>query len=147
MDISCASYDELKDILELQRLSYQSEAAMFKDPIPPLKQTLEEVQEEHRTGIILKAVEGGRLLGSVRAHLKGGTVSIGKLFVHPDWRGRGIGTALLKAAEERFPQQRFELFTSTKSLRNLELYERNGYRVFRRQSVSDELEFVFLEKG
>ena len=69
------------------------------------------------------------------------------LFVHPDWRGRGIGTALLKAAEERFPQQRFELFTSTKSLRNLELYERNGYRVFRRQSVSDELEFVFLEKG
>ena len=50
MDISCASYDELKDILELQRLSYQSEAAMFKEPIPPLKQTLEEVQEEHRTG-------------------------------------------------------------------------------------------------
>ena len=147
MDISYAGYDELKDILELQYLSYQSEALLFKEPIPPMKQTLEEVQEEHRAGIILKAEEHGRIIGSVRATAKEGTVFIGKLFVHPDWRGQGIGSALLKAVEDRFPLRRFELFTSTRSRKNLSLYERNGYREFRRQIISDELEFIFLEKG
>ena len=39
-----ADYKDLQEILQLQYLTYQSEAALFgsKD-IPPLKQTLEEV--------------------------------------------------------------------------------------------------------
>ena len=44
-----ADYEDLQDILRLQYLAYQSEAALFgsKD-IPPLKQTLEEVIAEYR---------------------------------------------------------------------------------------------------
>lgn len=45
--ISKANMDDLQEILNLQYLAYQSEAALFgnKD-IPPLKQTLDEVIEE-----------------------------------------------------------------------------------------------------
>ena len=39
-----AQYDDLREILELQYLAYQSEAALFGSrDIPPLKQTLDEV--------------------------------------------------------------------------------------------------------
>ena len=53
-----ADYEDLPEILRLQQLAYQSEAALFgNQDIPPLKQTLDEVIEEYNNGIILKMVE------------------------------------------------------------------------------------------
>lgn len=46
-----------------------------------------------------------------------GTAYIGKLMVHPELRGRGYGSALLREIEKHFPKTRCELFTSTRSLR------------------------------
>ena len=49
---------DLEAILELQRLAYQGEARLLNDfSIPPLMQTLEEMKEEFRRGIFLKAVD------------------------------------------------------------------------------------------
>ena len=65
--ISKANMDDLQEILNLQYLAYQSEAALFgnKD-IPPLKQTLDEVIEEYHKGIILKMVDTDNLIiGSI----------------------------------------------------------------------------------
>ena len=45
--IEKAQKEDLKEILELQYLAYQSEAKLFGDmDIPPLRQTIEEVGEE-----------------------------------------------------------------------------------------------------
>ena len=86
-----AEESDLAAILALQRLAYQSEAALLGDfSIPPLKETLEEVREQHRLGMILKAVDGcGRIVGSVRGRPENGTLFIGKLMVHPERQGRG----------------------------------------------------------
>ena len=65
--ISKAGIDDLKEILALQYLAYQSEAKLFgnKD-IPPLKETIEEVVEEYKAGIILMMTdENNRMVGSV----------------------------------------------------------------------------------
>ena len=143
-----ADYEDLQDILRLQYLAYQSEAALFgsKD-IPPLKQTLEEVIAEYREGIILKMVdENNVIIGSVRAKESNGTVYIGKLMVHPDRRCNGYGTKLLKEVEQFYPGKRFELFTSTRSIDNIKLYKKVGYREFARKAVNDELQFVYMEK-
>ena len=143
-----ADYEDLQDILRLQYLAYQSEAALFgsKD-IPPLKQTLEEVIAEYREGIILKMVdENDVIIGSVRAKESNGTVYIGKLMVHPDRRCNGYGTKLLKEVEQFYPGKRFELFTSTRSLDNIKLYNKAGYKEFARKAVNDELQFVYMEK-
>ena len=88
--IEPAAIEDLQEILQLQYLAYQTEAALFgtKD-IPPLKQTLDEVIAECKSGIILKLTENGRIIGSVRAREQDGTVYIGKLMVHPDYRRRG----------------------------------------------------------
>ena len=87
MTILKAVQDDLQEILALQYLAYQSEAALFgnKD-IPPLKETIEELTEEFNKGTILKLVEDGKIIGSVRAYAKNRTAYIGKLMVHPDHR-------------------------------------------------------------
>ena len=122
--IKKAQKEDLEKILELQYLAYQSEAKLFGNmDIPPLKQTIEEVYDEFHKGIILKAVdEEGLIIGSVRAYQENGTVYIGKLMVHPKMQKKGIGTKLLLEIENVYPNQRYELFTSTKSINNIRLY-------------------------
>ena len=114
----------------------------------PLKQTMEEVIQEYRNGIILKMISvDNDIIGSVRAREDNGTTYIGKLMVHPDYRGRGYGTKLLSEIEKFYPGKRFELFTSTRSESNIRLYQRNGYRIFDRKPVNDYLVFVYMEKN
>lgn len=148
MNIEKAEREDLQDILALQYLAYQSEARLFNNmDIPPLKQTLEDVFNEYKKGIILKALdEKGKIIGSVRGYLEDGTVYIGKLMVHPQDQGKGIGTKLLLSIEKEFPGYRYELFTSTKSKRNIKLYEKLGYKVFSEKNISEELRFVYLQK-
>ncbi len=148
MRIDKANYNDLKEILDLQYLAYQSEASLFgTNDIPPLKQTIDEVEEEFRNGLILKMIsDDGTIIGSVRAKEDSGTLYIGKLMVHPEYRGHGYGTRLLSAMENCFPNKRYELFTSTRSVDNIRLYQRNGYKEFDRKAVNNELIFVFMEK-
>ncbi len=143
-----SSENDLAEVLKLQYLAYQSEAALFgTDDIPPLKQTIEEVEEEFRNGTILKMVTAdGSIIGSVRAHVKDGTAYIGKLMVHPDYRGRGLGSTLLTEIERYCKVSRYELFTSTRSSDNIRLYQKAGYEIFDERAVNDELVFVYMEK-
>lgn len=148
MVIKPAEKTDLQEILSLQYLTYQSEAQLLNNPnIPPLKQTLAETEKEFSDSIFLKVVdEDDTIVGSVRAHLADGTLHIGKLIVRPDLQGQGIGTKLLQAIERVCPCKRCELFTSSKSIRNIRLYERLGYQVFDEKAVSDHLKFIYLEK-
>lgn len=146
--IEKAEREDLNEILELQYLAYQSEAALFgTNDIPPLRQTLDEVVEEYNVGTILKMVdENGIIIGSVRAKENKDTVYIGKLMVHPDYRGNGFGTKLLSEIEHLFPNKRYELFTSTRSVDNIRLYQKSGYKIFSERIENDELTFVYMEK-
>jgi ribosomal protein S18 acetylase RimI-like enzyme len=148
MTILKAEQKDLQEILELQYLAYQSEAALFKDKdIPPLRETIEEVTEAYNNGTILKMVSGEMIIGSVRAHELNGTVYIGKLMVHPDHRRKGFGSMLLDEIEKYYPGKRYELFTSTRSEDNIRLYQKHGYKIFDRKEISDELVFVYMEKS
>jgi GNAT superfamily N-acetyltransferase len=148
MIIAKAEKKDLKEILTLQYTAYQSEAVLLNNfDIPPLKQTLEEIEREYEAGIFLKATgASGMIIGSVRAYNELGTTYVGKLIVHSDRQGKGIGTKLLTAIEQACPARRYELFTSKKSIRNLLLYEYLGYERFKEEEVAEGLTFVFLEK-
>ena len=148
MRIEAAEAKDLDIILKLQYLAYQSEATLFGTrDIPPLKQTLDEVTEEYNNGIILKMTDdSGTIIGSVRAHEDGGTVYIGKLMVHPDHQKKGYGSLLLTRIEECFPGKRYELFTSKRSVDNIRLYKKMGYKEYKQEPVSEELVFVYMQK-
>lgn len=143
-----AEITDLVPILELQYLAYKSEAELLNDyTIQPLKETLEDLEQEFRNGIILKAINNeGHIIGSVRGHIEGNTLLVGKLMVEPEYQGKGIGTQLLAELEKVCPQPRYELYTSDKSLKNIRLYERMGYVRFKEKDISSDLRFVYLEK-
>ena len=150
MKIEKATYEDLEEIINLQKLAYLTEAKLLNDySIKPLTQTLIEFQNEfkkHKTGIVLKLIENKRIIGSVRAHEGDDRVYIGRLIVHPEYRNKGYGTKLLNTIETYFQNRTFELFTSSKSENNLNLYRKNGYKEFKREKAPNDLEMVFLEK-
>ena len=149
MYISKVDFIDLEQILKLQYLAYQSEAKLHNNySIPPLMQTLEDVQKEFQDGIILKATDDtGVIVGSVRGYTKDNTLYIGKLIVHPEYQGRGISTKLMQMIESQYPSHRYELFTSDKSVKNLAIYEHLGYSRFKEISVTPELKLIYLEKN
>jgi ribosomal protein S18 acetylase RimI-like enzyme len=151
MDIAIerANLADAEEILALQKLAYQSEAAIHNEyNIPPLTQTLAEMRADFEKQVVLKATSGERIVGSVRGHVGEGTCFVGRLIVHPAFQNQGLGTRLMSEIESVFAEaRRFELFTGHKSERNLYLYRKLGYRPFKEQKVSGALTLVFLEKG
>lgn len=148
METLIAEKKDLKEILELQYLAYQSEAKLLNNyDIPPLKQTLKEMEKEFYNGMFLKFINDNNIIiGSVRVHKKEGTSYIGKLIVHPNYQKRGIGTKLLQEIEKLCVSKRYELFTSSKSLINIKFYEKAGYKIFKEQKINENLKFIYLEK-
>jgi len=146
-EITRADRSDLQEILELQYSAFKSEAELLNDfSIPPLKQTYDEVEREYEKGVFLKATDDtGKIIGSVRAYIDNDTAFIGKLIVHPQKQGQGIGTNLLFAIERECDVERCELFASDKSVRNIQLYERLGYVRFKEQRISDNVTLVYLE--
>ena len=126
--ISTATIADAVHILALQKRAYESEARLYHDwTIPPLTQTIASLLDEIKSTTVLKAAHGPAIVGSVRAFFKGQTLQIGRLVVEPDLQGQGIGSELLRAIEQAFPQaKRFELFTGSKSEGNIRLYRRHG---------------------
>jgi len=150
MDISIkrASPEDASNILALQKVAYQSEALLCNDwTIPPLTQTQPEIEAEFQSKVFWKVVKEERIVGSVRASMDGDTCFIGRLIVHPDFQRKGIGTRLLLETEEFFLRaKRFELFTGSKSINNIRLYQRLGYQVYREDNLSPKVRIVFMEK-
>ncbi len=162
LKIEEAGIDDAKEILALQKAVYVSEAEIINDfSIQPLTQTLDEIIEELRDQLVLKAIivndnneektcgagKNGRIIGSVRGYQKNGTSYIGKLIVDPEYQSLGIGRELMSLIERRFfKTSRFELFTGSRSEKNIRLYKRLGYKPFRTEKVSETLSLVFMEK-
>lgn len=148
MKITYARQEDLKDILKLQYLSYQSEALLHNNYlIQPLTQSLEEVLEEFKKGTVLKGIDDdGNIIGSIRGYTEGNIVFIGKIMVHPDYQGKGYGSQLINAMEEIYPNHRYELFTSNKSIKNLNIYKHLGYVRFKEENISTDLKLIYLEK-
>jgi len=146
--ISIATAADAAEILALQHLAYESEARLYNDwSIAPMVQTLESLIAEIQVATVLKATDGVAIVGSVRATLAEEICLIGRLMVAPDHQGQGIGTALLGAIEEMFPQARaFELFTGSRSEGNIRLYVRCGYAVIGTRPASDAITLTVLRK-
>ncbi|MCG5212494.1 GNAT family N-acetyltransferase [Streptosporangium soli] len=136
------------EILTLQRAAYVTEAQLYGDPfIPPLVESVDQIRKIIGDGTVLKAVEGGRIIGSVRGRLAGATCLVGRLVVAPDAQGRGVGGALLAALHDDLAEAAvFDLFTGHLSDGNLRLYRRHGYRETGRERVHDHLTLVHLRK-
>ncbi|HXY87152.1 MAG TPA: GNAT family N-acetyltransferase [Candidatus Acidoferrales bacterium] len=95
----------------------------------------------------MKAIVDGQLIGSVRACAKDGICYIQKLIVHPDFQNSGVGTTLMNRIERIFMDcKRFVLWTGHKSSKNLGLYQKLGYHIFKTERIHDVFSLIYLEK-
>ena len=108
--------------------------------------TIQALTEEFNKGVILKAVQNGEIIGSVRAYADGDTVYIRKLMVQPDHRGSGLEKRLLAAVEGRLHKKRFELSAGSMNEDNLRLFEKSGYTRFREETDESGNKIIFMEK-
>ncbi len=148
MIIEQAKVTDAEEILSLQKLAYKSESEIYNDfNIAPLIQTLEEIKRDFKNQVFLKAVIEGRITGSVRAFAKEDSCYIGRLIVHPDFQNQGIGTKLINEIEGVFNlSRRFELFTGHKSRKNIHIYQKLGYKTFKTEKITDNINFIYMEK-
>nr|WP_206686739.1 MULTISPECIES: GNAT family N-acetyltransferase [Microbacterium] len=136
--------------MTLQRAAFVQEALIYGSPdMPPLTQTLEELEAELAENLGCIALAGARIVGAVRARRDGDLLLIGRIAIAPDQQGRGIGSQLLAAVEQAGRDagaREAELFTGSLSEANLRLYEREGYGETERVPTGDGIEQVFLRK-
>lgn len=80
--------------------------------------------------VILKYVEGDRILGCVELAIEGKYLYLGMLTVEPNLQGKGIGKLLLQAAEEFATQHRCpKIYMTVITVRSelIQWYKRHGY--------------------
>ncbi len=145
--IATISEADAGEVLTLQRAAFVSEAQIYGSAdMPPLTQTLSEVEAELRAGSGLTARIDGRLVGAIRYAETDDVLLIGRIAIAPDMQGEGIGRTLLDAAERSSTARVSELFTGSLSEANIRLYEACGYSEAERVPQGDGTEQVFLRK-
>jgi ech hydrogenase subunit C len=149
MSIGRATALDAPEILALQKIVYQNEAEMYDDwSLAPLRQTLEEMRRDFETRVFIKAVVGGKIVGSVRGYmLDAETAHLTRLIVHPYFWKQGIGKRLVQEAESCFPQaKRFETFMGDKSRHTMEPYGQLGYVPVRQEKVTEHRDRVYFAR-
>lgn len=123
---------DLAELYVMQRCCWLTEALVNDTlAIPPLHESLDDMRAWVRdwSGWIVR--RGPRLVAGVRARRDGDAWEIGRLFVAPDLLGLGLGRWLLAYAEAQAPDSTaaYTLYTGERSVRNITMYERAGYRL------------------
>jgi len=148
MEILIAGISDSQEILALQKLAYQSEAEIYNDfSLHPLTQTLDEMKEDFKSNVFLKAVINDTIVGSVRAYMQADICHIKRLIVNPIYQNLGIGKKLMSEIEDHFNQaKRFEVFIGNKSKRNIYFYHKLGFKEFKCEKVSENRNRLYFQK-
>ena len=148
LEITKACANDMKEILELQRLAFYEVGVRYNDPdTTPLPQTLNELVEESENQTFLKAVHEGKIIGAIRGRLDGKKCIVSKVMVHPDHQNKGIGRKLMNAIEKEFDVDVFELRTGHLDSITISLYQKLGYKLTgEKERISDTLWFVRMRK-
>jgi ribosomal protein S18 acetylase RimI-like enzyme len=143
-----ASSSDFTEILDIQKKAFHSEAVFYQNfTIQPLTQTLEEMKEECKEKIVLKAFIDGKIVGSIRANTFKNSCWVNKLVVLPEFQRQGIGEKLLREIENYFPKvDNFTLATGAKSQSNIRLYQKVGYQIVSTTTFAGGVEAVVMEK-
>jgi ribosomal protein S18 acetylase RimI-like enzyme len=146
--ITRAQLIDIADILNLQKISFISEAKLYDNfNIEPLTQTFDSISKDFNDYIFLKAVYQNKIIGSVKGRQTPEYCWIGRLIVHPEFQNNGIGKRLMLEIEKEFPNtKQFLLCTGYKSFKNIALYESIGYKRVEELVSDDKIEGIHLVK-
>jgi ribosomal protein S18 acetylase RimI-like enzyme len=144
--VDIALQPEALRVLELQRVSYQIEADLIGSSIPPLRETLEELQS---CGEVFHGwFEASRLLGFISHKLEEHVLDIHRVAVHPDGFRRGIARQLLEFVLKLEPNAtRAIVQTGSLNVPACKLYLSFGFEILERKEVAPGLELTLFTKN
>jgi tRNA (guanine37-N1)-methyltransferase len=134
LEIRPATRADAGELFTLTRACWLQE--LWANPevvIPALEESFDDAIRGVAEWTTFVARAGGRIVGSTRGRLAGdGTVwDVGRVMVAPDLQGRGLGRYLLELIEAAAPPEvtSYELWTGAKSVENIRMYKKAGYRL------------------
>ena len=95
------------------------------------------------------AEDGGKIIGVITGRAYYDEVHIGDLIVEEEYRGTGLGSRLVRAAEDAYRGKGYDVVTlTTFGFQAPEFYKKLGYEVeFIRESREAKLNKYFLKKN
>ena len=143
-----ASKENIKELYELQLVAFESEAEMIGSRnVPALLESYDEFKDDFGSwNVLIRKNSEGKIIGAARYKAEDSYVEVGRVFVMPEYRNRGIAMALLKAIEEESGGSVFELYTCTRSWINIRLYEKSGYTIYKEEKGERDLSFAYMRK-
>ncbi len=138
--------EDLPEILQVQKAAFTPVAQSSGNfNIVPMTETIEQLTDDYERMAVFKYTLDGNIVGSVRAcPNESNDCYIGRLSVHPDYQGRGIGQALMSAVHDAYQNCRgFILFTAKDSEKNISFYKKLGYYIVSVQNKFG-IEMVFM---
>lgn len=130
MQIRLALPHEAALVRELMLGAYAEYAATLNPPSSAFLETVDDTAAAMGRGGAVLAFEGVTPAGSGRYQCREGYVYLERLSVLPEFRGRGVATALMAAMEQRARElghAQTQLAVRMALPRNLDLYKRIGY--------------------
>jgi len=124
----CNDVERLPELLALLHRAFEG----LDPPSGMLKETLDDLAARLGRESFLVAHAGDAIVGSVFCALKGDELYLTRMAVLPAWRERGVGRALLAAAEaeaRRGGKQRLALRVRQNLPGNRRYFERRGFTV------------------
>ena len=126
--------EDREKYLEMAQDFYSSPAVLHSIPVSFLEKTFDEMMrsEDYAVGYIIEAEEktaGYALLAKTFSQEAGGlAVWIEEIYILPEFRGKGLGSAFIEFVKNEIPASRYRLETEPENERAKALYKRHGFR-------------------
>ena len=152
IELARASMADAEIIWRMQRVAFAELLERYQDfDTNPGNESLEKVEWRFSfpaTYFYFIRVDGVNA-GAIRVidHQDESPKKISPLFVMPEYRGKGVAQAAIRAAEVIHGSENWQLGTILQEKGNCHLYEKMGYRqTGKTQIINDRLTLVFYEK-